>query len=186
MSGKGIPASLFMAVTRNLFRIIAQQDRAPEQIATQINDFLTKDNERSMFVTMFIGVIDLKTGHLDFCNCGHNPPVLVEQGKQPEFMSLKYDNQPLGLWEGDPFLGESIEDIRNKQLFIYTDGLNEAEDPDHKQFGNEAILDIMSKVASSNSREIIDTFIAAVEAHRKGADPNDDLTLLCLRLKEES
>ena len=186
VSGKGIPASLFMAVTRNLFRIIAQQDRAPEQIATQINDFLTKDNERSMFVTMFIGVIDLKTGHLDFCNCGHNPPVLVEQGKQPEFMSLKYDNQPLGLWEGDPFLGESIEDIRNKQLFIYTDGHNEAEDPDHKQFGNEAILDIMSKVASSNSREIIDTFIAAVEAHRKGADPNDDLTLLCLRLKEES
>ena len=181
VSGKGIPASLFMAITRNMFRIIAQQGHTPEETATQINNFLSKDNDQGMFVTMFIGMADLKTGRLDYCNCGHNPPVFDGQ-----FMNLKYDNQPLGLWEDDPFYGESIDDIRGKQLLVYTDGLNEAEDPTQKQFGNDAVLRIMSENASHTSTEVIESLIAAVEVHRQGASPNDDLTLLCLRLKANS
>ena len=176
VSGKGIPASLFMAVTRNLFRIIAQQGHTPEEIATQINLFLTKDNEQGMFVTMFIGMADLKTGRLTFCNCGHNPPVL-----DGRFMQLKYDNQPLGLWEDDPFHGEVIDDIRGHKLLVYTDGLNEAEDPDRKQFGNENILKVMA-TAPHGSRETVNALIAAIEAHRNGATPNDDLTLFCMTL----
>ena len=177
VSGKGIPASLFMAVTRNLFRIIAQQGHSPEEIATHINIFLSKDNDRGMFVTMFIGMVDLQSGHLDFCNCGHNPPVLDGQ-----FMQLKHANQPLGLWDDDIFYGESIDDIRNKQLLVYTDGLNEAENTDYVQFGNKAMLNVMTEMVGNTSREVIDSLIAAVEAHRNGADPNDDLTLLCLKL----
>ena len=180
VSGKGIPASLFMAITRNMFRIIAQQGNAPEEIATQINNFLAKDNDQGMFVTMFIGMADLKTGRLNYCNCGHNPPVL-----DGTFMQLEYDNQPLGLWEDDPFYGEVVDDIRGKQLLVYTDGLNEAEDPEQKQFGNDAILGIMSANADLNSTEVIEKLLAAVEVHRNGATPNDDLTLLCLRLKHE-
>jgi len=177
VSGKGIPASLFMAVTRNLFRIIAQQGHTPEEIATHINMFLSKDNSRGMFVTMFIGMADLKTGHLDYCNCGHNPPVL-----DGEFMHLEYANLPLGLWEDYTFTGESLDDFRDKQLLVYTDGLNEAEDRDHKELGNDAVLNIMKENAANTSREVIDSLIASVEAHRNGADPNDDLTLLCLKL----
>ena len=79
VSGKGIPASLLMAVTRNLFRIIAQQGHTPESIAMQINSVLSRDNEQGMFVTMFIGQIDLKDGVLRYCNCGHNPPVIVRK-----------------------------------------------------------------------------------------------------------
>ena len=177
VSGKGIPASLFMAVTRNLFRIIAQQGHTPEEIATQINIFLAQDNEQCMFVTMFIGMADLKTGRLEICNCGHNPPVF-----DGEFMKLKYANHPLGLWEDDHFYGEVIEDIRGKRLLVYTDGLDEAEDVDHKQFGNEAVLDILAEHPDCSSQETVEILANAVEKHRKGTPPNDDLTLLCLNI----
>ncbi len=179
VSGKGIPASLFMAVTRNLFRIFAQQGHTPEEIATQINIFLAKDNERGMFVTMFIGMIDLTTGKLSYCNCGHNPPII--DGK---FLDMKYNNQPLGLWEDDPFEGESIDNICGRQLLIYTDGLNEAENQQQQLLGNKRLLELMADAPSLNSHQVIDMLKEAVEQHRAGADPNDDLTLLCLRLAQ--
>ena len=187
VSGKGIPASLFMAVTRNLFRIIAQQGHEPEQIATEINLFLSKDNDRGMFVTMFIGMVDLKTGRLDFCNCGHNPPVLIgKEDTKVNFLPMKYVNQPLGLWEDDPFFGEYIDDIRGKLMLVYTDGFNEAENPKQELFGNDAVLKLMSNAADKTPKEVIKMIQEAVEIHRAGASPNDDLTLLCLRIKEDN
>ena len=180
VSGKGIPASLFMAVTRNLFRIIAQQGHTPEEIATQINTFLSKDNDQGMFVTMFIGMADLRTGRLEYCNCGHNPPIIDGQ-----FIKLKYDNQPLGLWEDDPFYGESIENIRGKMLLVYTDGLNEAENADKQLLGNKRLLELMADTGDLTAEQIIEHLKASVEAHRAGATPNDDLTLLTLRLKND-
>ncbi|MBO4906988.1 MAG: SpoIIE family protein phosphatase [Bacteroidaceae bacterium] len=178
VSGKGIPASLFMAITRNMFRIIAQQGHTPVEIATQINTFLSKDNDKGMFVTMFIGMADLRTGRLDYCNCGHNAPILDGQ-----FMHLEFVNQPLGLWEDDPFYGESIDDIRGKQLLVYTDGLNEAENPQKQLLGNKRVIEIMADITSCPSEKVINILKEAVEKHRAGAAPNDDLTLLCLNLK---
>lgn len=179
VSGKGMPASLLMAITRNMFRIIAQQGLMPEEIATQINTFIAQDNERSMFVTMFIGEVDLKTGRLDFCNCGHNPPVLDGQ-----FLEMKYDNAPVGLWEDDPFYRESIEDFRGKQLLLYTDGLNEAENAKQELLGNKRLLELMADTSELSSEEVIEMLKEAVAEHRAGAEPNDDLTLLCLKIKE--
>ena len=177
VSGKGIPASLFMAVTRNLFRIVAQQGRSPEEIATQINLILSHDNEQNMFVTMFIGCADLKTGHLDYCNCGHNAPLI-----DGRFMKLQYTNRPIGIWEEGGFIGESIDDIRGRQMLIYTDGLNEAENPQKQLFGEHRLQELMAGALSLNSEQVIDMLQEAVERHRDGAAPNDDLTLLCLKL----
>ncbi len=177
VSGKGIPASLFMAVTRNLFRIVAQQGRSPEEIATQINLILSHDNEQNMFVTMFIGCADLKTGHLDYCNCGHNAPLIDGQ-----FMKLQYTNRPIGIWEEGEFIGESIDDIRGRQILIYTDGLNEAENPQKQLFGEHRLQELMAGALSLNSEQVIEMLQEAVERHRDGAAPNDDLTLLCLKL----
>ena len=179
VSGKGIPASMFMAITCNLFRMIAQQNRSPWEIATQMNSFLTRDNEQSMFVTMFIGMIDLRKGILEFCNCGHNAPIL--DGK---FLEVKDTNQPLGLWECKAFKGEVIEDIRDKQLLIYTDGLNEAENMQQERLGDELLLQLMADTANQSSEQIINKLKAAVAKHRNGAEPNDDLTLLCLSIKK--
>ena len=178
VSGKGIPASMFMAITRNLFRIIAQQNRAPWEVATQINSFLTRDNEQSMFVTMFIGMIDLRKGMMEFCNCGHNAPIL--DGK---FLEAKDTNQPLGLWESKAFNGEVIEDIRDKQLLLYTDGLNEAENQQQERLGDERLLELMKDSTHLSSEEVVNKLKAAVINHRAGAEPNDDLTLLCLSIK---
>ena len=177
VSGKGIPASLFMAVTRNLFRIVAQQGHTPEEIATQINLILSHDNEQNMFVTMFIGCVDLKTGHLDYCNCGHNAPLIDGQ-----FLKLQYTNCPIGILEEAEFHGESIDDIHGRQILIYTDGLNEAENPQKQLFGDERLQELMEKALSLNSEQVIDMLKEAVERHRNGAVPNDDLTLLCLKL----
>ncbi len=177
VSGKGIPASLFMAVTRNLFRIVAQQGHLPAEIATQINTIVSHDNDQNMFVTMFIGRADLRTGRLDYCNCGHNAPLV--DGK---FMNIKNTNFPLGVMEGVPFVGESIDDIRGHQLLLYTDGLNEAENPQHELFGDDRLISLMAGKQGADSREIVLMLQEFVERHRNGAAPNDDLTLLCLKL----
>jgi len=178
VSGKGIPASLFMAITRNMFRIIAQQGHSPVEIATEMNIFISKDNDQGMFVTMFIGMADLKTGRMDYCNCGHNAPLL-----DGRFIKLEYDNQPLGLWEDDPFFGEHIDDIRGRQLIVYTDGLNEAENPQKQLFGNKRLMEIAAGLGGLSSEEVINRLKKAVEEHRAGATPNDDLTLLCLKIE---
>ena len=177
VSGKGVPASLFMAVTRNLFRIVAQQGKSPVEVAEQTNVFLAKDNEPGMFVTMFIGMADLKTGRLDFCNCGHNPPFI--DGK---FIEIEHENQALGLWEEAPFYGETIDNIKGKQLLLYTDGLNEAENSEHELLGENRLLELMASAATLSSKEVVEMLRKLVEEHRAGADPNDDLTLMCLRI----
>jgi serine phosphatase RsbU (regulator of sigma subunit) len=177
VSGKGVPASLFMAQSARLFRTLATEGMMPAEIAYRMNNELAENNDRGMFVTMFIGLLHLDTGRLDFCNCGHNAPVI-----DGEFLKMEYDNQPLGLWEDDPFEGESIDDIRGRQLLIYTDGLNEAENMQQELLGNKRLLELMSGTQSLTSHEVIDMLKNAVEQHRAGADPNDDLTLMCLRL----
>ena len=180
VSGKGIPASLFMAVTRNLFRIFSQQGHSAVEIAEEINTFLSTDNDQGMFVTMFVGVVDLKSGRLDWCNCGHNPPLL--DGK---FLEMQYVNQPLGIWDGGAFQGESLADFRGRQLLVYTDGLNEAENFQKELFGNERLEALMATLKDRSSKEVILSLQDAVEHHRDGASPNDDLTLFCLRVLDQ-
>ena len=177
VSGKGVPASLFMAQSSRLFRTLAAEGMMPADIAFRMNNALSENNDRGMFVTMFIGLLHLETGCLDYCNCGHNPPVIDGQ-----FLDMQYDNQPLGLWEDDPFEGETIDDIRGRQLLIYTDGLNEAENQQKELLGNDRLLELMANASSLDSRQMIDMLKEAVEQHRAGADPNDDLTLMCLKL----
>ena len=192
VSGKGVPASLFMAQSARLFRTLATEGMMPADIAFRMNNALSENNDRGMFVTMFIGLLHLETGRLDYCNCGHNPPILVgsEKGKvnsekfaTAEFLKMEYENQPLGLWEDDPFEGESINDIRGRQLLIYTDGLNEAENQQKELLGNKRLLELMADASSLDSRQVIDMLKEAVEQHRAGAEPNDDLTLMCINEK---
>ena len=179
VSGKGVPASLFMAQATRLFRTLAAQQMSPAEIATRMNDALSgEDNEQGMFVTMFLGVVDLTTGHLSFCNAGHNPPILGA-----EFIEM-IPNAPIGLFPGLEYEGEEIADIRDRQLFIYTDGLNEAENNEKDQFGDDHLLDIMATHHFDSAKETIEYLKAEVEKHREGAEPNDDLTMLCFTVKD--
>lgn len=181
VSGKGVPASLFMAQTIRLFRAMAKQGMPPVDIASYLNMELCEGNDNAMFVTMFIGLIELETGKMDFCNCGHNPPVICCGSPQAHFIDMK-PNAPIGIFSEMTFQGETIDDIRNKPFFIYTDGLNEAENLSQQQLGDDRLIEHLRQVPFTAARELIDSLTTLVEQHRNGADPNDDLTMLCLHL----
>ena len=182
VSGKGVPASLFMAQVTRLFRTLANQQLSPSDICTHMNDALSGDeNPTNMFVTLFVGMVDLTSGHLSFCNAGHNPPVIGGGEHHGDFLEMK-PNFPIGVLPGLEFEGEEIESIKGRALFIYTDGLNEAENREHEQFGDERLLDILRNTHFDSARQVIETLAAEVEKHRDGADPNDDLTMMCLRI----
>lgn len=181
VSGKGVPASLFMAQATRLFRTLAAQQMMPAEICMHMNDALSgEDNESGMFVTFWLGLIDLKTGHLDFCNAGHNSPVIGGENKG-DFLEMQ-TNAPIGLWPGLEYEGEEIETIKGRSMFIYTDGLNEAENRQQEQFGDDRLLDILRNTHFDSAQQVIEKLKAEVEHHRDGAEPNDDLTMMCVRL----
>lgn len=185
VSGKGVPASLFMAQVTRLFQTMAKQGLQPAEICTRINDALTgEDNENYMFVTFFLGLIDLTNGHLSFCNAGHNPPVIGGTPSHGDFLQME-SNAPFGLWPGLQYVGEEIDSIKDRPLFIYTDGLNEAEDHHQQQFGDDRLLSILRNTHFESSQQVIETLAQEVEKHRNGAEPNDDLTMMCIRVTTE-
>ena len=180
VSGKGVPAALFMAQATRLFRAIAKQNHAPATIATRINTELTENNEQGMFVTMFIGRLDLISGRLDFCNAGHTPPVIGGGEHHGEFLKM-IPNAPIGLWPGLEYKGEQIDSIKARALFLYTDGLNEAENSQQEQFGDDRLLELLRNTRFDTARQVVETLSVAVGQHRNGAEPNDDLTMMCIR-----
>ena len=182
VSGKGVPASLFMAQATRLFLTLSKQGMMPDEICTRMNDALSgEDNKNGMFVTFFLGMVNLTTGHLDFCNAGHNPPVIGGGETHGEFLKMK-PNAPIGLFPGLEYEGEEIKSIKGHPFFVYTDGLNEAENTEQEQFGDERLLDILRHTHFDTAQQVIETLKTAVETHRNGADPNDDLTMMCLRV----
>ncbi len=196
VSGKGIPASLTMAVAINLFRTIAKEGFSPEVIATKLNDTMSANNENAVFVTMFIGIIDLKTGALDYCNCGHNPPVYGERRMHTtqtvfRFLDDIESNVPIGLWPDYTFVGGHIGDIRGSLLFVYTDGVNEAENRMQEQFGEKRMLRVLrestqpfgERTPKTRSHFLIEEMKCALDAFVDGAEQSDDLTMLCVSIK---
>jgi sigma-B regulation protein RsbU (phosphoserine phosphatase) len=182
VSGKGVPASLFMAQATRLFMTLAKQGMMPAEICTRMNDALSGDDNKSgMFVTFFLGLVDLTNGHLDFCNAGHNPPVIGGGESHGAFLDM-IPNAPIGLWPDLEYEGEEMDTIKGRPLFIYTDGLNEAENLQQEQFGDGRLLEILRNTHFDSARQVIDTLKAEVDNHRNGAEPNDDLTMMCLRV----
>ena len=180
VSGKGVPASLFMAQATRQFLTLAKQGMMPAEICTRMNEALSgDDNENAMFVTFWLGLVDLKTGHLKFCNAGHNPPIIGGGEKNGDFLKM-IPNTPIGLWPGLVYEGEELDSIKNRPLFIYTDGLNEAENPHQEQFGDDRLLDTLRHTEYTSAQQVIESIRQEIEAFRNGAEPNDDLTMMCL------
>ena len=176
VSGKGVPAALFMAEVTRMFRTLVDGRLSPNAIANRLNHALTEDNDQGMFVTMFIGMINLKTGQMEFCNAGHNPPLL-----NGEFMKME-SNAPIGLWSEVEFEGEKVDDMHGKTLFVYTDGINEAENINKEQFGDERLKALLQKDLG-DARQTSETVHKAVEEFVGDAEPSDDLTKMCIKMK---
>ena len=192
VSGKGIPASMFMAVTRSLFRNISAHVVLPEHIAYALNNALTEGNETNMFVTLFTGVLDLATGHLHYCNAGHNAPLLVGCDVEdsvphadPQVRELPcLPNLPLGIMGEFQFEAQEVDLDPDTTIFLFTDGLNEAENAFHEQFGDERIVEVANRLLAKREHQPINItyeMFQAVHTFVNGAEQSDDLTMLAIQ-----
>ena len=184
VSGKGVPASLVMAVTRSLFRTVAAHEKSPGRIVTAMNNSMADMNESNMFVTFFCGVLDMKTGHLRYCNAGHNAPVLLSQLSTLNSKLPVVPNVPLGIVPGAAFSEQETDLHYDDTLFLYTDGITEAENAAHELFGEERMMAALS--GHGGSKEHLEVLHKAVETFVDGAPQSDDITMLSIHFLNEA
>lgn len=178
VSGKGVPASLVMAVTRSLFRTVSAHEASPERIVTLMNDSMAEMNDSNMFVTLFLGVLDLPTGRLRYCNAGHCSPVLVGDGLG--LLPVK-SNIPLGVMSGWKYEGQETLICPQTTVFLYTDGLTEAENAVHELFGEDRMMGVVKRMDSHTPQGVIERMTVAVHAFVGNAEQSDDLTMLAIQ-----
>ena len=177
VSGKGVPASLVMAVSRTLFRNNSAHTDEPDHIVETMNENICEGNEQCMFVTLFVGVLDLQTGRLRYCNAGHDMPYI-------EATHLPCDsNLPVGLMPDMKYSVQEAMIAPGKILFLYTDGLTEAENGKQKQFGMQRITDVIAAFEGS-PQQLIETMTDTVHAFVGDTEQSDDLTMLAFRYKK--
>lgn len=180
VSGKGVPASLVMAVTCRLFRSVASHFDKPEEIISSLNDSLADGNDSGMFCTAFLGILNLKTGQLKYCNAGHNAPLIIDTDGNVTPVNV-LTNLPLGLFDGFPYEGQEMVLDRQLKLYMFTDGVSEAENNEKELFGDNRLMALLKLYASSEPNEIIDETFAHVRKHADGAEQSDDITVMCLK-----
>ena len=179
VSGKGVPAALFMAsakiILQNCVRDIPQLSDA----VSTANDVLCSRNEAEMFVTLWVGILDLKTGALRFVSAGHNPPVVVNNGKA-EFLKIKNGFVLAGM-EGARYKEHTVTLNKGDLVFLYTDGVTEANAPDQELFGDDRLLSCFETTNTLSAGDVLKRIKAALDAFVQGNDPFDDVTMLCFR-----
>lgn len=181
VSGKGVPASLFMAVTRSLFRSVATYFATPEEITQSMNASIAETNEANLFVTLFIGILDLETHQLNYCNAGHNPPLIVSPSGEVRWMDV-VPNLPVGLFDSFAYKAQQMQVEPGTMFFLYTDGLTEAENVEAQLYGEEKLMNQISSLVGQTPRQVIDTVVASVREHAGEADQSDDLTMLTIKI----
>ncbi len=182
VSGKGVPASLFMAVTRTLLRTIADKEQSPSKIMAALNKSLSFNNESNMFVTFFLGVMNLKTGQLSYVNAGHNPPVLISKTKETK-MFEPAKTIPLGLYEEFEYPEHSMTLEPGDKLFSYTDGVTEAENVRDDLFDEDRMLKVLEENKDKSPKDLINVMMHAIEAHVQDHPQSDDITMMTVSFK---
>ena len=180
VSGKGVPASLFMAVTITLLRVIAHRIRRPAAILAELNNQLYRDNDTGMFVTIFYGVLNVRTGAVEYSNGGHNPPYLLS----PQGTVVALDNpggMALGVRADALYRAAQIRLRAGESLFLYTDGLTEAMDRAANLFSESRLQACLQKLTRATPSELIRGAVSAVKHFTTGAEQSDDITTLALQ-----
>ena len=184
VAGKGVPASLYMAVTRTLFRNLAGNYQSAANIVREMNHAIASTNDSFVFVTVFVGVLDMKTHYLTYCNAAHNPPVMVSAEGECSLLEVEA-NLPIGVEDRYNYGEQQVDFPPGSGLLLYTDGLTEAmyfaNDGSRKLFGEERVLHDVEKNSKASASEIIDYLIQHVGVFADGTEQSDDLTMLFLR-----
>ena len=176
VSGKGVPAALFMVITKTLLKDTAANELDPAKIFEHVNSILCEGNESGLFVTCWMGILTLSTGELKFANAGHNSPIII-QNDEIKYLKTK-PNLMLAGMEGIPYTTHSIKVSKGDRLFIYTDGVTEATDAQNELYGEERLLKVMQTIDDKSPREVIGIVRDDINAFVKDAPQFDDITML--------
>ena len=179
VSGKGVPAALLMTISHSLFRTVSAREDHPEQIMETLNSSISDNNPDIMFITMFLGVMDLSTGTIRYCNAGHNPPIVIRNG-QAELL----DTEPsllLGVDAAAHYSANELTLSKGDTLLLYTDGLTEAENIRKELFGERRALETAAISGTLTASEQMERMQQAVHTFVDGAEQSDDLTMLVIR-----
>ena len=180
VSGKGIPASLLMAVGKTLMKSTVQTVRTPGRALAHVNHELAEDNETCMFITMFCGILNLKTGDFIYANAGHNPPLLVRQDGRIEALDER-PSPALGACLGAAYQNHSRRLNPGDLLVLYTDGVTEAMSPTFEMFGDDGLLEFVRCEGHLDAKPLLENMALALHAHAAGAAQSDDITALVVR-----
>ena len=177
VAGKGVPSALVMTTVCGAFRLLAESESEPVRIVSRMNDMIIRNNSLTIFVTFFAGVLDLDTGHLRYCNAGHKAPLVNGQPLPVE------RNLPIGAMPDWTFKAQEADLAPGSTLLLYTDGLDEAEDAEHKLFGKERIIEV-AETGHPQPRALIERMTQAVGDFVGNTEQSDDLTMLALQWKK--
>ena len=178
-SGKGIPAALFAFLAGAGFHLSADLGLPPDETVSRINALLCKDNDACMFVTLFVGRLELATGKLEYCNAGHPPIVVVRPDGSSEFLAAKR-HIPAGALEGYHYVQETATFAPGTRLLVYTDGVTEAERREHAQYGEDRLLAFASAHAKESPADLIGSLVEEIDGFTAGAEQSDDITALAV------
>lgn len=178
VSGKGVPAALYMAISRSLFHYVSEMSLSTSSIVSCINSSFCSNNDSSMFITLFVGRLDLDTRELVFCNAGHNPIIIISPEGEARFVQAKA-NLAAGVFDTFPYEKESIIVEKGSRLLIYTDGVTEAEDRFKNQYGEKRLLEFAASMpVETSSEDFVDALMASVKEFTGDNDQNDDITIM--------
>ena len=189
VSGKGVPSALVMAVIHSLFRMATAHEDHPARIMQTINETACQGNDSNIFVTMFIGVLDLPSGRLMYCNAGHDAPFVMthasldqaaEQGSQCVMLDC-HPNLPVGVFDDFTYVVQETQIPPDTTIFLYTDGLTEAMNSAHRLFGLERIESVLGSCTDLLPKDMLEKMTEAVHAYVKDAEQSDDLTMMAVR-----
>lgn len=182
VSGKGIPAAIFMAVSRTLIRTVGLQDYTPGKCLTKSNDLLSTESVDSMFVTVFYAIYHIDTGVLEYCNGGHNSPYILHTNGEIEMLHVS-KNPIVGAIEGIEYTGDTTTLAVGDTLVLYTDGVNEATNVDFQEYGDQKMTETLKLLNGKTCKEIIDGQLESVRAFAGEAEQSDDITIMAMKRK---
>lgn len=180
VSGKGVPAALLMAVMRSMFRSEARRADSAADIVDSMNRNLCEEYTGGDFVTMFVGILDLTTGHLDYCNAGHEAPLIVGQ-----LLDVKR-NLPVGALSEWNYEGEQTQLKPGDMLFLFTDGLSEAKNSNDELLGRNRVKQLASEHSTDTAQQLIELMETEVHRHAGDAEQSDDITLMAIKWQPDS
>jgi len=183
VSGKGVPASLFMAVTRTLIKTRAAKDMTPEVILNQVNQDLSEDNPSLLFVTLFLGILNIKDGTIEYCNGGHNPPYIIREGGEIEAVEMT-GGLALGVMEGFSFHSKRIVLNKGDAIFIYSDGVTEAMNKKHELFSEKRLEGELYRLKDLPVGDILTGVTEKIREFAQDEPQADDITMMIIHYNE--